>query len=534
MRKPLYVLLGAVAFVLLIACVNVANLILAQAASRRKEMALRHALGASRPRLIRQLLAESLLLSVAGGMMGLLLAWWGADLLMALAPESIPTIGEVGVDNRVFGFTLLVCLLTGVIFGLAPALQTSKPDVNEALKEGGKGGGSSFRLGRSRNLLVVAEVALAIVLLAGAGLLIQSFRRLQEVDPGFDPRNLLTMRVFLPETKYPEPEQQQAFFERVLPRIEALPGVQAVGTTTHIPALGGGDTYFTIEGKPFPDPNKKVTAFNPMVSHNYLRTMKIPLIQGRHFTEAETKETPKTVIINEAFARTYFAGDEPLGKRLIIDMGDPLTCEIVGVARDARQFSLEIEVFPAMYLPSIRSGFTGIVVRTNGDPMAMAPAVRRAVWEVDKDQPVANLRSMDQILSNLVAEARFRTLLLGVFAAVALCLAGVGIYGVIAYSVAQRTHEIGIRMALGAQARDVSRLVIGQGLRLTLAGVALGLLAAFGLTRLLTGLLFEVSATDPLTFALIALLLMLVALLACYVPARRAMKIDPMIALRCE
>jgi putative ABC transport system permease protein len=534
-RRPLYVLLGAVGLVLLIACANVANLTVAQAARRQKEVALRHALGANRMRLIRQLLTESALLSVIAGIIGLLLAWWGADLLMALAEDSIPRVGEIEMDNRVLGFTLLVSLLTGVVFGLAPALQSSRPDLNETLKEGGKGSGSSSRLGRARNALIVIEVALALVLLVGAGLLIKSFRRLQEVDPGFDPRNVLTMRLFLPESKYPEPQQRQAFFEQILRRLEALPGVQAAGTSTMIPTLGGGDTYFTIEGKPFSDPNRKVTAFNPMVSHDFLRAMKIPLIKGRHFAEPETKEEKsKTVIINEAFARTYFSDDEPLGKRLIVDMGEPWSCEIIGVARDTTQFALGSDAYPMMYLPSIRAGVTVIVARASGDPLALTASVRAAVREVDRDLPIANVRSMDQILSNMAGEARFRTLLLGVFAAVALLLAGIGIYGVIAYSVAQRTREIGIRIALGAQVRDVLRVVVGQGMKYALIGVGVGIVGAFAVTRVLESLLFNVSATDPLTFIGVSALLALVALLACYIPARRAMKVDPMVALRCE
>jgi putative ABC transport system permease protein len=534
-RRPLYVLLGAVGLVLLIACANVANLTVAQAARRQKEVALRHALGANRMRLIRQLLTESGLLSMIAGIIGLLLAWWGADLLMALAQDSIPRVGEIEMDNRVLGFTLLVSLLTGVVFGLAPALQSSRPDLNETLKEGGKGSGSSSRLGRARNALIVIEVALALVLLVGAGLLIKSFRRLQEVDPGFDPRNVLTMRLFLPESKYPEPQQRQAFFEQILRRIEALPGVQAAGTSTMIPTLGGGDTYFTIEGKPFSDPNRKVTAFNPMVSHDFLRAMKIPLIKGRHFAEPETKEEKsKTVIINEAFARTYFSDDEPLGKRLIVDMGEPWYCEIIGVARDTTQFALGSDAYPMMYLPSIRAGVTVIVARASGDPLALTASVRAAVREVDRDLPIANVRSMDQILSNMAGEARFRTLLLGVFAAVALLLAGIGIYGVIAYSVAQRTREIGIRIALGAQVRDVLRVVVGQGMKYALIGVGVGIVGAFAVTRVLESLLFNVSATDPLTFIGVSALLALVALLACYIPARRAMKVDPMVALRCE
>ncbi|MCI0392114.1 MAG: ABC transporter permease [Acidobacteria bacterium] len=534
-RRPLYVLLGAVGLVLLIACANVANLTLAQAARRQKEVALRHALGADRMRLIRQLLTESALLSMIAGIIGLLLAWWSADLLTALAQDSIPRVGEIELDDRVLGFTLLVSLLTGVVFGLAPALQSSRPDLNETLKEGGKGSGSSSRLGRARNALIVIEVALALVLLVGAGLLIKSFRRLQEVDPGFDPRNLLTMRLFLPESKYPESQQRQAFFEQALRRIEALPGVQAAGTSTMIPTLGGGDTYFTIEGKPFSDPDRKVTAFNPRVSHDFLRAMKIPLIKGRHFTEPETKEEKsKTIIINEAFVRAYFADDEPLGKRLIVDMGEPWPCEIIGVARDTTQFALGSDVYPMMYLPSIQAGVTVIVVRASGDPLALTASVRAAVREVDRDLPIANVRSMDQILSNMAGEARFRTLLLGVFASVALLLAGIGIYGVIAYSVAQRTREIGIRIALGAQVRDVLRMVVGQVMRLALIGVGVGILGALAVTRVLESLLFNVSATDPLTFIGVSALLALVALLACYIPARRAMKVDPMVALRYE
>ena len=533
-RKPLYVLLGAVSFVLLIACVNVANLLLARAAKRQKEVALRYALGANRPRLIRQLLTESMILGVGAGMIGLLLARWGTGLLIRLAPETLPTVGAIGLDHRVLGFTLLVSLVTGVGFGLTPAWQSSRPDLNEVLKEGGAGGGSSARLGRARHILVMVEVALALVLLIGAGLLIRSFRRLQEVDPGFDPRHVLTLRLFLPEAKYPEPEQRQAFFERVLERLAALPGVEAVGTSTWLPTLGGGDTYFTIEGKPFPDPHQKVTAFNPAVSHDYLRAMKIPLLKGRHFTAAESKERPRTVIINEAFARAYFADAEPIGQRLNIDMGEPWRCEIIGVARDVTQFALDTEAYPAMYLPSMSMGFAGVVVRTSGDPLAWAPAVRQAVREVDPEQPIANLGSMEQIVAGMLEESRFRTLLLGLFAALALCLSAIGIYGVIAYSVAQRSREIGIRMALGAQAGDILRMILGQGMKLTLAGVGLGVAGALAVTRVLSSLLFGVSATDPLTFAVIAALLIVVALLACWIPARRATKVDPLVALHGE
>ena len=534
-RTPLYVLLGAVAFVLLIACANVANLLLARAASRQKEMAIRSAMGARSRRLVRQLLTESIALSTVGGAVGLLLALWGTELLVKMMPPTIARSPEIPVDNRVLGFTLLLSLLCGVTFGLVPALQTSKPDLNESLKEGGKGAGTGMHNNRTHSLLVVTEIALALVLLVGAGLLVQSFRQLQEVDPGFDPRNTLTMRLFLPESKYGQPGQATAFLEQVLERIAALPGVKAVGTTTHLPMRGGGgDTYFKIEGRPFSDPNQQVTAINPGISHDYLNAMGIPLVKGRQFTDQETKGPQKTVIINEAFERTYFAGEDPLGKRLIIDMGQSATCEIIGVARDIKQFALEMESPPTMYLPSLSVGRANLVVRTSGDPLAMSANVRTAVQSVDKDQPVANVSSMDQILSSSVAEPRFRTLLLGVFAALALVLAGVGIYGVMSYSVARRTHEIGIRMALGARSSDTLKLIVRQGLTLAVIGVTVGVAAALALTRLLTTLLFGISATDPRTFAVIALLLTFVALVACYIPARRATRVDPMQALRCE
>ena len=533
-RTGLYVLLGAVAFVLLIACANIANLLLARAAGRQKEIAIRSALGARPTRLIRQLLTESMVLSAAGGGVGLLLAVWGTELLVKMTPDTIARAGEIGVDNRVLGFTLLLSLLSGVVFGLVPALQTSKPDLTESLKEGGKGTVAGMGNNRTHSFLVVTEMALALVLLIGAGLLVQSFRRLQDVDPGFDPTNTLTMRLFLPESKYGEPGRPRAFLDQVLERVAALPGVKAVGTTTHLPMRGGGDTYFKIEGRPFKDPNQQVTALNPGISHDYLNAMGIVLLKGRPFTDQETKEPQKTVIINEDFARTYFPGEDPLGKRLVIDMGQSLTCEIIGVTRDIKQFSLQGQSAPTMYLPSIEVARASLVVRTQGDPLAMTSAVRAAVQSVDKDQPIANVLSMEQILSSSVAEPRFRTLLLSVFAALALALAGVGIYGVMSYAVARRTHEIGIRMALGARPGDTLKLVVGQGMTLALIGVAVGLVSAFALTRLLSSLLFGVSATDPLTFAVIALLLTSVAAVACYIPARRATKVDPMIALRYE
>ncbi len=533
-RTPLYVLLGAVAFVLLIACANVANLLLARAAGRQKEIAIRSAMGARPIRLIRQLLVESLVLAAAGGGLGLFLAVWGTELLVKLAPDTISRAGAIGVDTRVLGFTLVVSLLCGVIFGLAPALQTSRPDLNESLKEGGKGA-PSLSHNRTHRFLVVAEMALAMVLLVGAGLLVQSFRNLRNVDPGFVPSNVLTMLLFLPESKYGESGKAGAFVDQVLARVAALPGVEAVGTTLHLPFRGGGDTYFKIEGRPFADPNQQVTALNPSISHDFFNAMGISLLQGRGFTEQETKaEEKKTVIINESFARTYFPGEEPLGNRLIIDMGRPATCEIIGVTRDIKQFSLLTEPIPTMYLPGINLGRSNLVVRASGDPLALTSAIRGAVQSIDKDQPIANVATMEEILSRSVGEPRFRTLLLGVFAALALVLAAIGIYGVMSYTVARRTHEIGIRMALGARPKDTLMLIVGQGLGLALIGVGVGFAGAFGLTQLLSSLLFGVSPTDLSTFVVIALLLTGVAAVACYIPARRATRVDPILALRCE
>ena len=534
LRTGLYVLLGAVALVLLIACANVANLLLARATGRQREIAIRCALGARPRRLIRQLLTESMVLSIAGGGFGFLLSVWGTDLLVRMAPENMIRARTIGVDSRVLSFTLLLSLISGVLFGLVPALQSSRPDLNESLKEGGKGS-TGLRSNRTHNLLVISEMALALILLIGAGLLVQSFLLLRDVNPGFDPHNTLTMRLPLPESKYEAPGRVAAFIGPVLERVSALPGVKAVGTTTQLPMRGANDTYFKIEGRPFPNPNEQVSALNPVVSQNCLNAMGIRVLKGRQFTDQETREQQaKTVIINETFARTYFPDDEPIGKRLIIDLGEPATCEIIGVAADIKQFSLQFGPSPTMYLPSINVGWVNLVVRTEGDPLAMTAGVREAVQSIDRDVPLANVRSMEEILASSIAEPRFQTMLLSVFAALALTLAGVGIYGVMSYSVSRRTHEIGIRMALGARPTDAIRLVVGQGMTLALIGVGVGLCGAFALTRLLSTLLFGISATDPFTFGAIAVLLISVAALACYIPARRATRVDPMQALRCE
>jgi len=534
-RTPLIVLLGAVGFVLLIACANVANLLLARATSRQKEMAIRAALGAGRRRIIRQLMTESVVLSVAGGALGLLLAIWGTRVIVAAMPDNIPRTGEITIDSNVMLFTIALSLLTGLLFGLAPAIQASKSDLHNSLKEGSKGQSSGVRHNRTRSVLVVAEVALALVLLTGVALLVQSFQRLQQVDTGFNTENLLTMRIALSQSKYSEEGKARVFFDDLLRRVSTLPGVVSSGITTELPfGAGGGDTYFTIEDRPFADPNQKVTARNPRVSSGFMQTMGMQLLRGRHFTEQDTQGELHTVIINETFAQRFFNDEDPVGKRLIIDMGQSFTCEIVGVARDVKQYSLAEDGREVMYLPSLEVGGASLVIRATNNPSALVAAVQNQIKAIDKDQPVSQVSTMDQLLANSVAEPRFRTLLLLLFAIVALLLASIGIYGVMSYTVTQRTREIGIRMALGAQRSDVLKLVVRQAVTLTLAGVGLGVIAAFGLTRLIESLLFEVTASDPLTFVVVSMLLTSVALLASYIPARRATKVDPMAALRYE
>jgi putative ABC transport system permease protein len=534
-RTPLLVLLCAVGFVLLIACANVANLLLARASTRQKEMAIRSALGAGRRRIIQQLMTESIVLAFAGGMLGLLLAIWGTRLIVAMMPGNIPRTNEIGIDNSVMLFTILVSLLTGLLFGLTPAIQSSKSDLQDALKDGGKGQSTGSRHNRTRGILVAAEVALALVLSISAALLIQSFHRLQQVDTGFNSENLLTMRISLPQSKYGQQGQTSAFFDDLLRRVASLPGVISAGTTTHLPfGAGGGDTYFTIEGRPFADPNQKVTAVNPQVSYDYMSAIGMQLLRGRHFTEADTQGPPRTVIINQTLADRFFEGDDPLGKRLIIDMGNPVPCEIVGVVRDVKQYSLDQPLRAEMYIPSIEVGSANLILRTTHDPSSLTAAVQNEVRAIDKNQPISNISTMDQLISNSVAEPRFRTLLLMIFACVALLLASIGIYGVMSYTVTQRTHEIGIRMALGAGRGDVLKLMVGQAVTLTLAGVAAGILAALVLTRLMESLLFGVTANDPTTFIVVSVLLTAIGFLASYIPARRATKVDPMTALRYE
>jgi putative ABC transport system permease protein len=530
------VLLGAVGYVLLIACSNVANLMLARASARRKEVAIRIALGATRWRLMRQLLTESVLLGVAGGAVGLLLALWGVDSLAASIGDDVPLARGAGFDLTVLLFTLGVSVLTGVLFGLAPALQASRPNLNETLKDAGRTSTAGFRRNRVRGLLVVSEVSLALVLLVGAGLMMKSFVRLREVDPGFNAANSLTFGFWLPDFRYPEPQQQARFFQQVLERIAQLPGVQTCGAISVLPLTGGSvNGSFNIDGRP-EQPEERVAEMRA-VSANYFRAMQIPTPRGREFTERDGAAAPSVVVINETLARRYFPGEDALGRRLAFgDVDEPVWREIVGVVGDVKGGGLSAETKPEMYVPYLQypSAFMSVVVRGAPDPTTLTAAIRREVASVDKEQPVLNVRLMRQLVAESIAPQRFNTLLLGVFAAVALALATVGIFGVMSYTVTQRTHEIGIRMALGAQTGDVLRLVVKQGLTLTLFGVGIGLAGAFAVTRVLASLLYGVSTTDPMIFVGVSLLLAAVALVACYIPARRAMRVDPMVALRYE
>jgi putative ABC transport system permease protein len=533
-RLTLLVLLGAVGFVLLIACANVANLLLARAAARQKEIAVRLALGASRGRVVRQLLTESLTLALAGGAAGALLANWGVKLLVTLAAAYLPRVDEIRVDTPVLVFTLAVALLTGLLFGLVPALQSMRLDLTEALKEGGRSAGGGTHRQRTLSLLVVGEMALAVVLLIGAGLLVNSFVRLRQVGSGFDEKNLLTVRVDLPNP-YGQPERKALFFDQLQQRVAALPGVEAVGLVTELPlARQSADLPFNIEGRPPQAAGQVPHADIRNVNHDYFRAMRIPLRTGRYFTEAEVHDSAKVILISEVLAQRFFADENPLGQRLRLSSLSKEPYEIIGIVGDVRHRGLNAELRQTIYFPTLGLGYSNLVIRTATDPASLAAAVRKEVTAIDPNQPVANVKTMEQWVSESVAQPRFRTLLLGVFSAVALLLSVIGIYGVMSYAVAQRVHELGIRMALGAGADDVLRLVIGQGMKLALAGVTIGLLAAFVLTRLLKDLLFGVQATDPLTFTAIALLLTLVALLACYLPARRATKVDPLTALRHE
>jgi putative ABC transport system permease protein len=540
-RRSMLVLLAAVGFVLLIACANVANLLLARAAARQREMAIRAALGASRGRVIRQLLTESLLLAALGGCVGVLLAYWGTDLIRANTALDLPRLNETRLDATVLGFTCLVSLGAGLIFGLAPAWQASKIALSETLKAGGRSASGSGRQ-RLRSALVISEIALALMLLVGAGLMVRSFVRLQNVALGFAPENALTMQIALPATRYGEREPRVDFFNQLLERLRAVPGVLDASVVTTAPLYGGGAwaEEVVLEGRDAAPSGTPRSAQVWAVTPRYFHTMGIPLLAGQDFTEQDRGAywlgaAPLRLIVNETFARRYWPNENPLGKRFPLPGNNPFGT-VIGVVGDVRSQSLESEAPPAFYFSYGHFGVPAVtvVVRASAAPETMTAAVRAQVYALDRELPVYSIRTMEQLVSNAAGQPRFQTGLLGLFGTVALLLAAIGIYGVMAYSVTQRTHEIGVRMALGAQRGAVLRLIVRQGMKLSLVGVVMGLALAFGLTRFLKGLLYQVSTTDSLTFVLTPFLLVGVTLLACYIPARRATKVDPLNALRTE
>jgi putative ABC transport system permease protein len=537
----LIILLGAVGLLLLIACANMASLLLARAASRRRDIAVCTALGASRWCTVRQLLTESLVLSLAGGIVGLMLAGWTVGAMRGIVPDIIPRLQQMDIDPRVLSFTFLVSMLTGILFGLAPALRASKVDLVEELKEGGRNSGGPASQ-RARTALLVSEVALALVLSISAGLLVRSFIRLMAVDPGFKPENLLTLNLKLPDAKYGDETKRVEFIRTLEEKIAALPGVKSAGAINVLPMRGillNTRSYvwsYEVEGRPAAHQGEEPNADIRMVTPDFFQTMSIPLRKGRVFTRQDMKSSTAVIIINEALARLQFRNVDPVGKRLRFAPFDLAPREIVGVVSDIKLNGLSSETVPAIFAPYAQLPRTtlGLVVRTSMDPSSLASAIRAAIQQIDPDQPVFNVKTMDKVVSDSVMPYWFSMSLLGVFALLALVLAGVGIYGLTSYTVSQRTHEIGLRMALGAVRGDVLRMVVGRGLLIALIGVGIGLPLSFLMTRAMSGILFGVTATDPMIFAVVPLLLVAVAVLASYLPARRATKVDPMVALRCE
>ena len=538
-RPALLMLLAAVGFVLLIACTNVANLLLARAAARRREIAIRNALGAGRWRLIQQFLTESVLLFLLGGTLGLIVANWGVDALRAWASRLLPRVSEVGLDWRVVGFTLLLSFLTGIVFGLAPALQSSRTDVQAALKEGGNAGGTTQR-NWVRSFLVVVEIASALVLLIGAGLLIKSFARLQQTDAGFKSDNVLTAAVTLPTAKYSTPQSKTIFYQEVLEKVSALPGVESAGFVNLIPVQQAGyNGKFWVEGQGDYGQGREPIAEYRAATPDYFRTLQIPLTDGRYFIAQDEEQSAPVAIVNQTLVRHYFPQENPLGKRLRTE--DTGWLEIVGVVRDVKQGGLTQPVLPEIFVPytqakspNLTQGMSLVVRSSSSDPAKLTTSIRGAVQETDAGQPVHNVQTMQEILAQSISDRRLTMWLLSIFAGVAMLLSMIGIYSVMSYVVTQNTREIGIRMALGAQQRDVLKLIVGQGLTLALIGICAGLIGSLWLTKLVESLLFGVRATDPLVFVAVSVLLIMVAILASYLPARRATKVDPMIALRYE
>ncbi len=532
-------LMCAVGFLLLIACANVANLLLVKATVRRKEIALRAALGASRGRMLRQLMTESVILSLFGGGIGLLIAYWGVGAIIAVIPSNLPRLDAIHLDTRALFFTLAAALLTGLLFGLLPALQASRLNLNNVLKEGGRDSAAGASSNRLRNIFTVAEVALALILLVCAGLMVRSFINLQKVDPGFDASRVLTMQVQLSSTKYKEDAQLANFSEQLLERVTTLPGIEAAGLMSDMPLSGGGSYLsFAIEGQPF-NPNAPTQdAMVHAASSDYFKTIGLPLKRGRLFAAQDHQTAPPVIVINETMARRYWGDEDPLGKRINFGDGNgqPTWLTIVGIVGDVHQEALHQDPYPETYAPIVQqpSWVFSVVVRTAADAATVAGSVREQVKQLDSDLPVFNVRAMETLLADAIARPRFNTLLITIFAALALLLAAVGIYGVMSYSVTQRQHEIGVRMALGAKATDILKMVIGQGLKLVLIGIGIGLAGVLVLTRWLESLLFGVTTTDLLTMVAVPLILAGVALAACFVPARRATRVDPMVALRYE